>query len=238
MEDVNALSPQGPAEHSEPSLSDSLEQPSDRRGDAQAAPIRMSEPGRRSSETDEGLLEKIAQHRSKEAFSEFYDRFSGKVYSLLMHMLRSEQDAQDLLQEVFVLIWQKAPLYLEQRGNATGWVVSLARNRAVDELRSKRHKEKSQETELLLDDDRPSLERLLRDDRTPDSGLHFTDAQREISRALSVLTPEQRKVIDLSYFAGLTHQEISEQLQIPLGTVKTRLRQAVLKLGELLKPLF
>jgi len=184
------------------------------------------------------LLEQIANQRSKEAFSELYDRFSGRVYSLLIHMLRSEPDAQDLLQEVFVLIWHKAPLFLEQKGNASGWIVSLARNRAVDELRSKRHKEKSQETELLLDEDRPSLEKLLRDDRTPDSGLHAADAKREIARALTALTSEQRMVIDLSYFAGLTHQEISERLKIPLGTVKTRLRQAVIKLGELLKPLF
>lgn len=193
---------------------------------------------KQATETDEVLFDRIASRRDAEAFSQFYDRFCNRVYALLVHMLRSEDDAQDLLQEVFTLVWQKAPLYLEQRGNVSSWVMSLARNRAVDELRSKRHREKSQETELLISEDRPSMERLILDNRTPDVPLHVADMQREISKALKTLSPEQRQIIDLSYFGGLTHLEISEQLQMPLGTVKTKLRQAVLKLGDLLRPLF
>lgn len=192
----------------------------------------------RALHTDEVLFERIANERSEEAFSELYDRYASRVYSLLLHMLRAEEDAQDLLQEVFVLVWQKAPLYFENRGNVAAWVFSLARNRAVDELRSKRYKVRGKETPLTAGEDRPDLEKIIADHKLPDRNLHHADAQREIKFALRELTPDQRSVIDLAYFAGLTHLEIADRLSMPVGTVKTKIRQGVMKLGKLLRPHF
>jgi RNA polymerase sigma-70 factor (ECF subfamily) len=200
---------------------------------------RASEARRQKAEqTDEALFEKIAQDRSQEAYSELYDRFAPRVYALLLHMLRTEEDAQDILQEVFVLVWQKAPLYLESKGNVAAWIVSLARNRAVDEVRSKRYKDRSMESTLVLGDDRPSVEELMVDGKTPDMGLHAADAKREIGKALRELSNDQRSIIDMAYFGGLTHTEIAQKLEMPVGTVKTKMRQAILKMGKRLRPHF
>lgn len=188
--------------------------------------------------TDEALFEQVARDRSQEAFSLLYDRYSPRVYALLLHMMRTEEDAQDVLQEVFAQVWQKSPMYFESRGNVAAWVLSLARNRAVDELRSKRYKLRGMETSLVISDDRPELERIIAETTLPDMGLHTADQQREVRSALLDLSHDHRAVIDLAYFGGLTHLEISEKLQMPIGTVKTKIRQAVLKLGKTLKPHF
>jgi len=190
----------------------------------------------RTPQTDEVLFERVAQFRSEACFAELYDRYCGRVYSLLVHMLRTDEDAQDLLQEVFAQVWQKAPLYLETRGNVAAWILSLARNRAVDELRSRRYRERGKETGLAIGDDRPEIFNLVAETSLPDKDLHTADAQREIKSALLELSSVHRSVIDLAYFGGLTHTEIAIELQMPVGTVKTKLRQAVLILGKALRP--
>jgi RNA polymerase sigma-70 factor (ECF subfamily) len=182
------------------------------------------------------LFERVAQFRSEACFAELYERYCGRVYSLLVHMLRTDEDAQDLLQEVFAQVWQKAPLYLETRGNVAAWILSLARNRAVDELRSRRYRERGKETGLAIGDDRPEIFNLVAETSLPDKDLHTADAQREIKSALLELSSVHRSVIDLAYFGGLTHTEIAIELQMPVGTVKTKLRQAVLILGKALRP--
>lgn len=192
----------------------------------------------RSQQTDEVLFERVAQFRSEASFAELYDRYCGRVYSLLVQVLRTDEDAQDLLQEVFAQVWQKAPLYLETRGNVAAWILSLARNRAVDELRSRRYRDRGKETGLALGDDRPEIINVIADTSLPDKALHAADAQREIKSALLELSSVHRSVIDLAYFAGLTHTEIAAELQMPVGTVKTKLRQAVLILGKALRPHF
>ncbi len=193
----------------------------------------------KASQTDEMLFEKIARDRSQAAYSEFYDRYSPRIYALLLHMLRAEEDAQDLLQEIFVLVWQKAPQYLESRGNLASWVMSLARNRAVDELRSRRHRDKSQETEFpQVSEDRPEIDHMMIESKTPDMGLHAADAQREVHKALKELSHEQRSIVDMAYFGGLTHVEIADRLEMPVGTVKTKMRQAIMKMGRGLRHKF
>lgn len=188
------------------------------------------------AQTDEVLFERVAQYRSEACFAELYDRYYSRVYSVLIHMLRTDEDAQDLLQEVFAQVWQKAPLYLEARGNVAAWILSLARNRAVDELRSRRYRERGKETGLAIGDDRPEIFNLVAETSLPDKDLHTADAKREIKSALLELSTVHRSVIDLAYFGGLTHTEIAIELQMPVGTVKTKLRQAVLILGKALRP--
>ena len=199
---------------------------------AQARELRRQ----KAAQTDELLFERVARDRNEEAFSELYDRFSPRVYSLLLHMLRAEEDAQDILQEVFILIWQKSPLYLGTRGNVAGWIISLARNRAVDELRSKRFRDRQHNSGFVLSDDRPEIAALVVDSRAADSELHAAEARHEVRRALRELTHEQRSIIDMAYFGGLTHSEIAARLDMPAGTVKTRIRQAVFKMAKILKP--
>jgi RNA polymerase sigma-70 factor (ECF subfamily) len=190
----------------------------------------------RAEQSDEVLFERIAQYRSESCFAELYARYSDRVYSLLVHMLRTDEDAQDLLQEVFAQVWQKAPLYLEHRGNVAAWILSLARNRAVDELRSRRYRERGKETGLASGDDRPEIFEQIAETSLPDKDLHAADAQREIQSALLELSTVHRSVIDLAYFSDLTHNEIATELQMPVGTVKTKIRQAVLILGKALRP--
>jgi RNA polymerase sigma-70 factor (ECF subfamily) len=191
---------------------------------------------RRAMEVDHAIFERIALDRNEHAFSELYDRFSSRVYALLLHMLRSEEDAQDLMQEIFILIWNKAPEFYESRGNPAAWILTLARNRAVDEMRSKRYRKRKSEQSLVMGDDRPEIAELVDPRNRPDAELASKEAQFEIQRALQTLNAEQRETIDLAYFAGLTYSEIAERKGVPLSTVKSRVRQSVMKLAVIVKP--
>jgi len=191
---------------------------------------------KRAAITDDILFERIAKERSEEAFSEFYDRFSPRVYALLIHILRVEEDAQDLLQEIFILVWNKAPGFLDSKGSVAAWLLSLARNRAVDALRSKHYHAKKLEQSFDFPQDRPDLKNLVDSRSTPEGELTAKEAQLQVQRALKSLNDLQRSVIDLAYFGGLTHVEISDTLRVPMGSVKTYMRQALIKMADVLKP--
>ena len=181
------------------------------------------------------LLEQVALERSELAFSELYDRVSPKIYALLLHLLRSDEDALDALQEIFILIWEKAPLFYRADGNATAWIIQLARNRAIDEVRSRRVR-KGPLTSYDFSREQPALNELVEDYHTPDGDLAAKENGYEVRRALSALTPQQRTVIDLVYFGGLTHEEVSTQLNIPAGSVSSIMRQSIMKLRKILQP--
>lgn len=194
-------------------------------------------PVRRAmNDVDYLLFERVAMARCEEAFSQLYDRFSRRVYALLRQMMRSEEDAQDLLQEVFLLIWNKAPEFFESRGNPSSWILTVARNRAVDEMRSKRYRNKRSEESLMVGDDGPELHTLIETRNTPDAHMATKEAQYEIRRAMKRLTTDQRELVDLAYFAGMSYSEIAERKGIPLSTVKTRMRQSFVKLASVVKP--
>ena len=191
---------------------------------------------RRTMDIDHAIFERVALDRSEAAFSELYDRFSYRVYALLLHMLRSEDDAQDLMQEIFVIIWNKSPEFYESRGNPAAWILTLTRNRAVDEMRSKRYRKRKYEKPFGTKADRQELASLIETRNTPDANLASKEAQSEIGLALRVLNPEQRETIDLAYFAGLSYSEIAERKGVPLSTVKSRVRQSVMKMAAVVKP--
>jgi RNA polymerase sigma-70 factor (ECF subfamily) len=194
-------------------------------------------PARRcANEVDYLLFERVAMARSEAAFSELYDRFSRRVYALLRQMMRSDEDAQDLLQEVFLLIWNKAPEFFESRGNPASWILTVARNRAVDEMRSKRYRNKRSEETLVMGEERPEIQSLIETRNTPEAQLASKEAQFEIRRALKTLTIDQRELVDLAYFGGLSYSEIAERKGIPLSTVKTRMKQSFVKLARVVKP--
>lgn len=180
---------------------------------------------------DEELMQRLA-YRDLVAFRALYDRYGNLVYSAALRVVRDAQIAEDMVQEIFLRIWRKPESYVAQRGRFVTWLTSVTRNRAVDEVRSRgrrfRHETASpeeQEREL------PSSEQ---DD--PALTAELSDQRRLILAALKQIPPEQREIIELAYFGGLTQQEIAERLSQPLGTVKTRIRLGMQKLRAALTP--
>ncbi len=174
---------------------------------------------------DEELMQRL-HHRDQRAFEAIFDRYGDLVYSTALRVLRDTQLAEDVSQEIFVRLWRKPQSYVAERGRFLTWLISVTRNRAVDEVRSRgrrqRHETASpeeQERELPASD---SID--------PALNAQLAEQARIVRAALAELPPEQREIIELAYFGGLTQQEISERLDQPLGTVKTRIRLGMQKL--------
>ena len=186
--------------------------------------------GARDEYSDSELLQRVAS-RDEKALDMLYSRYSVPLYSLLLRILRTEEEAENLLQEIFLQIWHKAYLYKEQRGTPYVWLISLARNRAIDRLRSKEHRQLSQTIgsegiELLLDLDVTS---------NPFQSLLRGEYKEAVRQALSSLPKSQRQVIEMAYYEGRTQSEIAKTLGKPLGTVKTQTRQGMIMLRKFLK---
>lgn len=174
------------------------------------------------------LLREIGRG-DRHSFELFYDRVGGVLFSVIIRILRNQQLSEDVLQEVFLEIWKKAPLYDEKRGKATTWVVVLARNRAIDRLRSIQREIKGQD----------ELERETEQAQTFDSHDGFgivadAESRTRVRDALAGLSSDQREVIEMAFFQSLTHTEIAERLDLPLGTVKARIRRGMLRLREII----
>jgi RNA polymerase sigma-70 factor (ECF subfamily) len=182
---------------------------------------------------DEELMERLG-YRDLQAFRALYRRFGSLVYSTCLRIVRDSQVAEDVTQEIFLRIWRKPERYVSQRGRFLTWLTSVTRNRAVDEIRSRnrryRHETASPEEQ----------EREIAGPETNDPALkaELADQRRLILTAMAGLPAEQRQVIELAYFGGLTQAEISERLSQPLGTVKTRIRLGMQKLRAALTPEF
>jgi RNA polymerase sigma-70 factor (ECF subfamily) len=180
------------------------------------------------ADDDEKLMLKVAGG-DRGAFLLLYDRFSTPLYSLALRMLANEAEAQDILQEVFLSIWSKAPAFRPGRGTAFSWVVTQLRHRAIDRLRSRRRRGELVETfaaELAPSDSGgpSSFESLEADERA-----------REVRSALEQLGEEQRQVLRLAFFEGLTQSEIAEKLEEPLGTIKARASRGMARLRSILR---
>ena len=180
---------------------------------------------------DEELMQRLA-YRDLVAFRALYDRYGNLVYSAALRVVRDAQIAEDMVQEIFLRIWRKPESYVAQRGRFVTWLTSVTRNRGVDEVRSRgrrfRHETASpeeQERELpASEQDDPALT------------AELSDQRRLILAALTQIPAEQREIIELAYFGGLTQQEIADLLSQPLGTVKTRIRLGMQKLRAALTP--
>ena len=171
-------------------------------------------------------------YRDLKAFRALYNRYANLVYSTSLRVVRDTQIAEDMVQEVFLRLWRKPESYLPQRGRFVTWLTSVTRNRAVDEIRS-RNRRYRHETASPEEQERefPGPER---DD--PALTAELSDQRRLVLAAMAELPVEQRQVIELAYFGGLTQQEISERTGQPLGTVKTRIRLGMQKLRTALTP--
>ncbi|MGA2602721.1 MAG: sigma-70 family RNA polymerase sigma factor [Verrucomicrobiia bacterium] len=173
---------------------------------------------------DRALLRAVAA-RDKEALRQLYTRHSAVLFALALKVLSDRAEAEDVLQEAFVQVWKTAGSFDEGRGKPIGWLIMLTRSRAIDRLRSR--KTRTRVTESMAKDASQVGEA-----RTPADEALATEAQRTVRTALKSLPSEQRVAIELAYFGGLTQFEIAQQLSQPLGTVKTRIRNGMMRLRE------
>lgn len=165
----------------------------------------------------------------REGFVELYDRFSRVLYSAAYRILGNMEDAEDVVQDVFVQIWEKANLYEPTRGKPLTWALTLTRNKSIDRRRAVlRRNRLNDEAELEA---KTSLE-----GDHPDSVLEVYSAEHGaiIRDAVTELSAEQREAIDLAFFGGLTQMEVAEKLGTPLGTVKARIRRGMIRLREIM----
>lgn len=175
------------------------------------------------SGSDEQLLVGI-RSADRSAFAEFYDRHGPKVFAFLLKLLRHRDEAEDTLQEVFLHVWNRSDQYDQKRARPLAWLVCVARSRALDRLRRRKRTEQDLEgagAEPVQEDQ--IAQELCREERA--------SATRS---ALARLVAEQREVIQLAFYSELTHEGIAARLELPLGTVKTRIRLGMRKLREIL----
>lgn len=180
---------------------------------------------------DRDLMRRIAS-KEPEALSLLYDQYNRLLFGLLKSILKKTEEAEDILQEVFTSIWEKVDQFDYEKGTPYTWIVSLTRNKAIDRLRSKVYKEQKKQATSL--DDGETFVPLFSEENNPLENTILSDRAKRVYNALEKLTEKQRTVIQIAYFDGLSQTEISDEYDIPLGTVKTRMRDGMKKLRELL----
>lgn len=187
-----------------------------------------------SSEVDVDVLQRIAT-REEAALAELYDRHSRLVYSLIIRILGSPSDAEEVLQETFVRVWSRADTYDPLLGSPAAWLTRIARNRAIDRLRARRVRgHVAIEPAIQAVDAAPrSGEPVTRD--TPETLLEGGTTAGVVQTALATLTPAQRTLIEAAFFDGYTHSELATRFGVPLGTVKTRIRTGLAAMRDRLE---
>lgn len=177
-------------------------------------------------ELDQELIEQVKK-RNRSAFKEIYSRFSQVTYNLSLRILRDKEDAEEVVQEIFLQVWNKAYTYDPDRGAVSTWVLNIARSRAIDKLRTMGYRDKNIEIDEEKVNSNVDLSRTI-EEREKSKNI--------IKQALDSLPDNQRIAIELVYFEGLTHMEAAEKLDEPVGTIKTRIRLGVLKLKDKIMP--
>ncbi|MGD8426054.1 MAG: sigma-70 family RNA polymerase sigma factor [Balneolaceae bacterium] len=183
---------------------------------------------RGNSDDELSLMRRIKQ-RDADALEELYDIYKKLLFSLVIAIVKKREETEDVLQEIFVKIWNKADSFDEDRGNVYSWIVTLARNKAIDRIRSKGYKTQKQSVSI-----HEPLFSLKTDTYDPMKTTIFSDRAELVKKALDEIPEKQSEVIKIAYYRGMTQSEISDYLNIPLGTVKTRTRQGMIKLESIL----
>ena len=171
------------------------------------------------SGAEDAYLLALVQRGDESAMASLFDRYSKVVYSVALRVLRDPSAAEDVLQEIFMQIWRNPDSFIATRGSLGGWLAVVSRNRSIDALRRRRPTESIEDVPLaspynLADDAERNI---------------MTERAREV---IVLLPAEQRKTLEMAFFDGLTHSEIAEITGDPLGTVKTRIRSALLTLRK------
>jgi RNA polymerase sigma-70 factor (ECF subfamily) len=174
---------------------------------------------------DDSDLARRLRERDASAMRDLYDRYGRLIYSLIQRMVRNSAAAEDLVQETFLRVWNRIPAFNQERGALGPWLLTVARNRAIDYLRSA----DGRMSAGSLDLDRLEQPGQFRDF---DERALSLDRARLIKDAFEKLTPNQKTVIELAYYEGLSQTEMAERMQQPLGTIKTWVRSALKILRE------
>lgn len=161
------------------------------------------------------------------AFADFYDRTSRLVYSVILRIVANPADAEEVTLDVYSQVWRSATSYNPERGAPATWLIMAARSRALDRVRSRNSRDRH---EARLDPSHDAMSQ----EATADETAWFGQRSRLVRTAIDGLQPEQRQLIELSFFEGLTHSQLAERLNQPLGTVKTRIRLGLNRLRQTL----
>jgi RNA polymerase sigma-70 factor, ECF subfamily len=171
-----------------------------------------------SSSGDVSLLERV-RHADQGAMTEVFDRYGKLVYSVALRVLKDPGQAEDIMQEIFLQVWRRPEQFAENRGSLGGWLVVLARNRAIDALRRKKPSDSTEDIVLASPGNLASE-------------AEHSALVEKVRKVLASLPPEQQKSMELAFFEGLSHSEIAQRTGDPLGTVKTRIRLALTTLRK------
>jgi RNA polymerase sigma-70 factor, ECF subfamily len=182
-----------------------------------------------AEQDDQGLIHSIGSGQSA-ALSVLYDRYGRLAFSLAVNIVGDTALAEEITQDVFLQIWNKATTYDSSQGKVVTWLASVTRHRAIDILR--RQGSRAEGHQVELEDSFPSF---APDEIAVEDTVEFSQEKHRIYNAIVRLPAEQQKVLALAYFKGLTHQEIAEASGEPLGTVKTRIRLGMQKLRQILE---
>jgi RNA polymerase sigma-70 factor (ECF subfamily) len=198
-------------------------------------PRKASGKGRMTPGSDmptggEARLLAAFQAQDPAALDELYRLYGSFVHGIAVRVLRDAAAAEETTQDVFVYVWQNAARFDRERGTLASWLVTLARSRAIDRLRA--HASQVRRVEGLA---REVAAAPAVDSNDPLSGVLQTETGRRVRAALKKLPAEQRQALEVAYFEGLSHSEVAARLATPLGTVKTRIRQGMLRLREILE---
>lgn len=177
------------------------------------------------------LMFKVAQQRDSQAFAALYDLCAPTAFNLACQILKNRSEAEDVVQQAFLSLWEHASQFDARKARVSTWLHVFVRNRCIDLIRKRKHATLS--TDAHDENDSPFE---FSDGTKPlDEQLTLKTQQEKIQQALQLLPEEQRTVIKIAYYEGLSQQEISERLNFPLGTIKTRMRLGMLKLTQILK---
>jgi RNA polymerase sigma-70 factor (ECF subfamily) len=182
------------------------------------------------SELDDQTLIQQIIHARAEALSALYDRYSRLVFGLALSSVGDRATAEEITQDVFLRVWQRARQYRAERGKVSTWLSSIARNRAVDQLR--RRGSRPEQHSVAWVEIAPGTEPAV---NGPEAAAALAMEKARVRSAIARLSEEQKRVLALAYFQGLSQSEIAATLDLPLGTVKTRIRLGMRKLREMLQ---
>ncbi|MBV8141669.1 MAG: sigma-70 family RNA polymerase sigma factor [Verrucomicrobia bacterium] len=199
-------------------------------GDRKRVPTSgMTDPVQESESAFEAQLIRRIAEGDPSAFDALYKRFSGSLYCLAYRMMNDAKEAEDVLQEGFTYLWRKAASYDPNRSSPFAWAVMITRNKAIDRLRVRQRLEKIREKAT-------SEESFFQNkDETSANEPTLRERSAMVRSALQEIPQEQRQALELAFFGGLTHEQIAERLETPLGTIKARIRRGLLRLRDCLK---
>ena len=173
--------------------------------------------------TSEDLLGRVA-HGDQQAFAELYDRTSSRVFGLVKRLLRDHAQSEEVTQEIFLEIWQTATRYDAGKGGAMSWMLTMTHRRAVDRVRASQSS-RDRDTRIGIRDFAPEFDSVA-------ENVEIQIESERVKEAMTRLTELQRQAVSLAYFGGYSHSEVSQMLKVPIGTVKTRLRDGMIRLRD------